>query len=205
MCPIPTPLIGFRRAARKLVTEALERLAKLIRERNRVDADISEIIARPALASHLGEFIAAAILNLKLNANATKAAFDARFCEGQFKGKTVNIKCYGKREGILDLNEAQLPDFYLVMTGPLSSAATSRNGIRPFLIDEVFLFDAQKLLEAQRMRGVKFGVASSVPKRLWDQARIFPMNDLAPFPLPDEACRLLSLFCSRGPNHGQGV
>jgi hypothetical protein len=58
-------------------------------------------------------------------------------------------------------------DYYLVMTGPAAPAASSRGGVRPWRIDNVYLFDAHQLLADQRARGVKIGIASSVPQSRW--------------------------------------
>ena len=43
---------------------------------------------------------------------------DGRSANDPLAGKTVNVKWYGKREGVLDINPAGVPDHYLVMTGP---------------------------------------------------------------------------------------
>lgn len=72
---------------------------------------------------------------------------------GTLQGKTVNIKWYLKREGLLDLTAAEVLDYYLVMTGPAGAAASSRGGSRPWRIENVYLFDARRLLADQLARG----------------------------------------------------
>jgi hypothetical protein len=178
------------------MTEVIERLGVLLRERNRVDAEIATLISRPSIQGHIGEYIAAAIFDLELSKNATEAGFDARFRSGPHAGKRVNIKWYGRREGLLDLNSLHETDFYLVMTGPKWSTSSSRKGARPLVIDEVFLFDAESLHNSQRKRGVRIGIASSVPLAAWESARIYPMSPQTTLPISAESCRLLSLFCT---------
>lgn len=85
----------------------LEKLADLISERNRISKTISKLIGRPALPRHIGEYIASKIFNIELEEFATSKGIDGRFTEGPLKGKTVNIKLYGKREGLLDISLAR--------------------------------------------------------------------------------------------------
>jgi hypothetical protein len=106
----------------------------------------------------------------------------------------VNVKYYAKREGLLDINQLNLPDYYLVLAGPKSAAMTSKAGTRPFMLEEVFLFDAKSLLAEQRARGVGIGVASSVPTRMWEAARISPAGVQSPLQLSQEQIDLLELF-----------
>jgi hypothetical protein len=42
----------------------------------------------------------------------------------------VNIKWYLKREGLLDTSESVRLDYYLVLAGPRSAAASSRGSTR---------------------------------------------------------------------------
>ena len=172
----------------------LSDLANLLAERNGVDARIAAIIGRPAQAGHLGEYIASAILGIQLEASAVQAGYDGRFRDGPLAGKTVNIKMYGKREGLLDINEEHVPEFYLVLAGPKSPALTSKGSTRPFVIKEVFLFDAPALIARVRKRGVKLGVATSVISEEWETARIFPSSSKAPLALSDQQMGLLRLF-----------
>jgi hypothetical protein len=90
------------------------------------------------------------------------------------KGRTVNIKLYGKREGLLDLTEDPDTDFYLVRCGPKGAAVSSRGTTRDLVIESVYLFGAQRRLAELRERGVKIGVATSVASQYWDAAEVFP-------------------------------
>ena len=102
--------------------------------------------------------------------------FDGRFADGPLAGKTVNVKWYGKREGLLDINPDSAPDYYLVMTGPKAVAMTSRGQTRPLVITEVFLFDGPALVERLRRLGVRLGVATGVRQHEWEAARVYPAS-----------------------------
>lgn len=90
--------------------EKLKELAELLRKRNEIDSAISSVIGRPAMSGHLGEFIAARIFDIHLAESATNKGTDGQFKNGPLAGKSVNIKLYGKQEGLLDINPAALPD-----------------------------------------------------------------------------------------------
>ena len=62
---------------------------------------------------------------------------------------------------------------HLVMTGPKAPPGTSRGQTRPWVITEVFLFDAPELVKQLRSRDVKLGVAAYVRKREWEEARVY--------------------------------
>jgi hypothetical protein len=66
-------------------------------------------------------------------------------------------------------------DYYLVMTGPWLSSALGRN-TSLWVIDYVYLFDAQQLLAEKQRHGVKIGFATSVQKEDWKAARYTPHN-----------------------------
>lgn len=169
-------------------------VSELLRRRNRIDAEIAALVDRPMTAGHLGEWIAAQVFDLQLEPSATAAAIDGRFRTGPLQGKTVNVKWYLKREGLLDLTVSDALDFYLVMTGPPGPAASSRGGVRPWCIHNVYLFDARWLLDEQRARGVKIGIASSVPRAFWTAAEIFPAATNGEFTVTAEQRELLELF-----------
>lgn len=173
----------------------LERLSLLLRDVNRINVEVARLINRPALAGHIGEFVAAKIFDIALEPTAIQAGFDGRFNRGSFAGRTVNIKFYGALEYILDIGQHR-PDYYLVMTGPATGVATSRGGRRPLAIDQVFLFDADRLVSALEERGIRIGVATSVRKEFWKAARIFPSWDGAILPLDAEQETWLHLFGS---------
>lgn len=74
------------------------------------------------------------------------------------------------------MTQSVLLDYYLVLVGSRSAAASSHGGLRPWCIASVHLFDARQLAEEQRSRGVSIGTASSVRAARWDAAEIFPRS-----------------------------
>ena len=171
-------------------------IAGLLRERNAVDARIAEIIQRPMTAGHLGECIAARVFDIELEASAVAEGIDGVFRSGPRQGSTVNVKWYLKREGLLDTSESARLDYYLVLTGPLGAAPSSRGAVRPWCVDAVFLFDARQLRAEQETRGVKRGIASSVRKSQWAAAEIYPTAANATLPVGADQAALLALFRS---------
>jgi hypothetical protein len=153
---------------------SLAQAAALLRERNAIDAELARLIQRPMTSGHLGEWIAAQVFDIELEASAVAAGIDGRFRSGPLRGRTVNVKWYLKREGLLDTPEAAALDSYLVLTGPPSAAASSRGTTRPWRFEAAFLFDARQLRAEQTIRGVKRGIASSVIKQQWAAAEIYP-------------------------------
>jgi hypothetical protein len=141
--------------------------------RDRIDAELAELMQRPMTSGHLGEWIAAQVFDIRLEASAVAAGIDGRFRSGPLAGRTVNIKWYLKREGLLDTTECMALDYYLVLTGPPSAAVSSRGTTRPWCIEAMFLFDARQLRSEQIMRGVTRGVASSVIRQQWAAAEIY--------------------------------
>ena len=124
----------------------LELLASLIRERNRVASDIASLVGRPALMGHVGEFIALRVFDIRLEQSAARAALNGYFAIGPCAGKSVDVKWYAKREGLLDISQGPLPDYYLVLTGPAAPALSSRGTPRPWVIEFTYLFDARELV-----------------------------------------------------------
>ncbi len=169
----------------------LELLAELIKQRNAIEGDISEIIGRPAERGHIGEYIAAEIFDIELHESATHKGSDGVFRRGRLAGRTVNIKSYGKREGILDMKREDPPDFYLVLTGPTTVAASFRGTTRPWVISSVFLFDHHELVSQLR---VKIGIATSVKRHFWDEAEIYPTLSNWGFMLTPEQISMLEMF-----------
>jgi hypothetical protein len=174
----------------------LRSLALLVEARNSIDSAIAELIGRPAGVGHIGEYVASVVFGIELETSAVKAGYDGRFMEGRLAGRTVNIKLYGKRESLLDINERYVPEFYLVLTGPKANPGTSRLTTRPIVIDKVFLFDAQDLINAQITRGAKLGDASSVLSRQWSAARVYPRPETPPLQLSELQVSQLQLFSS---------
>ena len=105
--------------------------------------------------------------------SASKKGVDGWFLDGPLRGRAVNIKIYGKREGLLNITLRNLADYYLVMTGSQSQPVTSKGTVRPIVISNVYLFNMKKLLGELKKRGVKIGVATSVAKKYWDEAEIY--------------------------------
>jgi len=173
-------------------------LAELIKARNAVMEQIAALIQRPALIGHAGEFIAARIFGIALEESASQKGVDGHFTDSHLAGQSVNIKWYTKREDILDVTPEALPDFYLVLTGPKSAASSSREKTRPWAIETVYLFDAQRLVCRLCSRGVKIGVATSVRQQLWDEAEVYPTARNTRLILSEEQQKLLAHFEREG-------
>ena len=175
---------------------ALVQLADLLSEMNSIGEKISEITQRPATIGHTGEYIAAEIFDIELEESANAKGIDGHFRSGTLAGRTVNVKWYSKLEYMLDINPGALPDYFLVMTGPKGQAVSSRGGIRPWLINYVFLFNAAELVTELTARGVKIGVASSVRKHEWQAAEIYPNRRSMVYRLSDEQMATILAFGS---------
>lgn len=175
--------------------ETLHRLATLIQRRNELEKEISAVIQRPVALSYLGEYIATRIFPIRLIKNAAHPTIDGYFYEGPFTSCSVNIKWYAMREGILDITPGFLPDYYLILAGPLPGV-TAQLGLRsrPWLIHSIHLFDACALVDDLEERGLKVGPASSVRRELWDAAEIYPRPNDALYSLTDEQRSLIELF-----------
>lgn len=172
----------------------LENLAKLINEKNEIEDKISNIIDHPCLIGHVGEYVAAKIFGINLNESASHKGSDGNFKGGPLDGKSVNIKWYAKREGLLDIipEGKNPPDYYLVMTGPKSVAEASKgkNRYRPWVITEVFLLNSREL---QKELG-KSGIATSVKSTYWDKAQIYPKQTNTILELNDSQKVMLRYF-----------
>jgi hypothetical protein len=108
-------------------------------------------------------------------------------------GKSVNVKMYGKDEGILALPvQGVAADYTLVLTGPRSAAVSSKGTTHPTVITTVYLFRTEDLLATLRTKAVKISVATSVRRHLWDAAEIYP--NTGPLVLDDHQRDLLALF-----------
>jgi len=175
----------------------LRELANLLQRRNEIDLEISKIIGRPSTTGHIGEFVASRIFRIKLESSATTKGMDGVFIEGPLKGKTVNVKWYGKQEGILDINPDNLADYSLVITGPKSAPLTSKGTDRPLVISHVYLFDMISLVSELKQRGVKIGIATSVRRSSWDSAEIYPNRANKRLELTEEQTGILELFSGR--------
>ncbi len=75
------------------------KLAQLIKQRNRIEEEITAVIGRPAQIGHLGEYIAVQIFDIQLEESMVTKSLDGYFRNGAVNGRSVNIKWYAKREG----------------------------------------------------------------------------------------------------------
>lgn len=180
----------------------LTRLAELIRERNKTSAEIAALIGRPAIFGHVGEYLASSIFDIQLNESASSKGIDGHFRSAPLAGKSVNVKWYGKQESILDITPRWLPDFYLVLTGPKSPAASSRGTTRPWLIEHVYLFDAKKLVSVLSDRKLRIGIATSVRQFHWEEAEIYPHQTNQEYILSEDQKKMLRQF---GQSVGNGI
>ncbi len=94
----------------------LTQLADLIKKRNLLEREITALVGRPAEIGHIGEYIASRVFHIALEESASHKSIDGRFRDGPLKDRTVNIKWYARREGLLDITPDALPDCYLVLT-----------------------------------------------------------------------------------------
>jgi hypothetical protein len=74
----------------------------------------------------------AQIFDIELEASAAAAGIDGCFRSGAPQDRTMNIRCYLKREGALDTTQSTAPDYYLVLAGPPSAAVPSRGTTWPW-------------------------------------------------------------------------
>ena len=174
--------------------DRLGQLSALVAERNATSTKIAAIIGRPAQLGHLGEFIASELFGIALEASANNKGFDGRFTYGALTGKTVDVKTYAKREGIVDLRTADLPDYYLVLSGPPGPASSSKGQDRPWLLSGIHLFNAAELVAALQSRNLKVGVAASVARVHWDAAEVYPRCACRLLSLTEQQCEWLSGF-----------
>jgi hypothetical protein len=174
----------------------LARLAELLKRRNALECEITELIARPASIGHIGEFIASRIFNISLQHSASAKGIDGHFSDGTLKGRSVNIKWYAMREGLLDVTPEFLPDYYLVLAGPHSLAMASRGRTRPWTIESVHIFHTGMLIEQLKYRGVKLGIACSVASSFWSDAELHPNPTNTELVLSPDQRQQLMLFCA---------
>lgn len=178
------------------MNKALENLSELLIEMNSIGEKISEITQRPATIGHTGEYIASHVFDIELEEVANAKGIDGRFRSGVLAGKSVNVKWYGKLEYMMDINPDALPEYFLVMTGPKAKVLTSKGGIRPWLVDYVFLFNAAELMIELNARGVKIGVATSVRKHKFQDAEIYPNKRNMSYRMTDDQMGILMAFGS---------
>jgi|SRR5680860_56588 len=176
----------------------LQGLASFIKIRNVVDGEIARLIGRPAHAGHIGEYVAAAIFDIKLASSASHTAIDGHFRSGPFVGKSVNIKFGTRREAGVSLipsqDPADHPEFYLVLTGPDVEAMSSKGLSAPWLIRQVYLFETADLLAKLAIKGVQPSGTTSVRAAIWANAMMYPQAVNPRLVISDEQRRALELF-----------
>ena len=173
---------------------SLRRLAELIESRNAVEREIAEIVGRPGLIGHVGEYVASEIFGIELLESASHRAIDGHFTDGALAGRSVNVKWYTRDEGLLDITPKHLPDYYLVLAGPRTAAASSRGATRPWAISSVFLFDTRKLMPRLKARGIKIGTATGVARHYWDDAEVYPTQASGALALTTEQRAMIEMF-----------
>ena len=139
----------------------------------------------------MGEWIAARIFNIELEATGTRAGYDGRFRRGPLDGKTVNIKTFTRYKRMLNTHPHAPPDYYLVFMG---SKDALESIVRPFCIEKVFLFHAKRLHAELERRRVKMGVGTSVPTALWDESEIHPRSNKPLLAVSELQRRQLKMF-----------
>ena len=175
--------------------DELTKLASLIKKRNEIDAEIAPVIGRPAHSGHIGEYVAAEIFHIQLFESASYKGIDGHFASGDLEGRSVNIKYYSKRQNVLDIRTPDdLPDFYLVLTGPRVQPVTSRGTTQPWVIDSVFLFPGPELVQRLRRRGVQITVGTSVAAPYWEEAEIYPSERSRAYSLTAEQRNKIRMF-----------
>ena len=172
----------------------LVQLADLIKTRNWVEGYISTLVGGSAQMAQVGAFIASRVFRIAPQDSASRRDVDGHFVQGPLGGRLVNIRWHPNREGVLDLNPDALPDFYLVLAGPESPAAASRNAARPWLIASVYLFDAQALVDELRGLGIRITTATSIPQDLWQRGEVYPNQSASILALSAAQRRMLALF-----------
>jgi hypothetical protein len=177
----------------------LHGLASYIKIRNVVDEEISRTIGRPAHAGHIAEFVAAAIFDIELMTNAAHKAIDGHFRSGPLAKKSVNIKYKSGNDGLLNTVQSvrlnDHPDFYLVLAGPRYGAISTKGMTVPWVIREVFLFEAVDLLRgSQEYPAIKPGTATSVRVARWNAGLIYPEQVNQRLVLSDDQRDALRLF-----------
>lgn len=160
----PSVRICGKLSKRSEMKSDLKHLARLLHARNANEIEITKIIERPAQLGHVGEYVGSRIFDIVLEESANQQGIDGYFNSGSLAEKSVNIKTYGKRKGILDIQPEYLPDYYLVLTGPKSTATSSKGSTRPWVINEIFLFEAIPLIARLQEREKKLALQPALGK-----------------------------------------
>lgn len=174
--------------------EGLYHLATLVKQRNEVDNDLSDLIGRPSTVGNIGEYIASKVFDIELQERANHKGHDGIFASGPLEGKTVNVKFYTKQQYMVDINLRSVPDSFLVLVGPTAPLVSSRGTTLAIFVQAVYLFDAQQLIHSVQSRGTKVGTATSVVKQVWQANEIYPSQASTTITLTDEQKTYLQLF-----------
>jgi len=166
-------------------------LASLIKSRNTIDGKMATLIGRSAQANNVGEYIAASIFKIAFEEVGKQRGYDGRFTQGPLAGKTVDVQWHPRHDGQINIRQDAYPDYYLILAGPESASTSLAN---PWIIETVFLFQANELLNALRERGVQIGSGTSITGPLWERAAIYPVPRNTKLVLSDEERKLLFLF-----------
>jgi hypothetical protein len=167
----------------------LRALSALLRVRHAIDDEIAALIGTTPTPGHVGEAVAAAVFDIELAASGVNPVFRS----GPLAGRTVNVKAYAERTGLLDISPHPC-DWYLVLMGP-PRASSEKGRSLPFRVEQVFLFDIVALRASLVAAGVGVGIASSVRKAFWEAARLYPQAASGlPLTLDDRMRGLLGLF-----------
>ena len=168
----------------------LPHLASLLKSRNTIDDKIATIIGRTAQTNNIGEYIASIIFRITLDETGKRRGYDGRFNAGSLAGHTVDVQWHPKQNGQINIKLDAIPDYYLILTGPEATSSIAS----PWIIESIFLFQANELLNALRERGVQLGNGTSVTGPLWERAEIYPVPRNNRLIVEDEERKLLVLF-----------
>ena len=81
--------------------DTLIQLSRLIKKRNLLAGEVTALIHRPAELGHIGEYIASEVFHITLEEWAARKSIDGHFSDGPLNGRSVNIKWYALRQGLL--------------------------------------------------------------------------------------------------------
>lgn len=171
----------------------LPQLASLLKSRNTIDGKMANLIGHSVQVQSVGEYIAAVIFGIVLDASSVHKERDGRFTRGPLMGHTVDIQWRTRHDGILHIKTDPPPDYYLVFVGSKEATAIQSLSI-PWVIESVHLFHAHELLLALRERGVQIGTGTSITGPLWERSEIFPAQRNNMLILTNEEREMLALF-----------
>jgi hypothetical protein len=149
-------------------------LAGLLQQRNGIDQRIAEIIGQAAEPQRIADAVADAVFDIEPAGGARYS----RFRSGPAVGKTVSVQYSFRQTGLLNLypypKNADLPDYFLVLTGPDGTAIQYHHQTTPFTIAAAYLFDGIEIATELRYVGEKLATGSRAEQKLWHAAMIYP-------------------------------